>query len=329
MNKLLAASLIPTFLLSLFKCTFGGNAVEVEPDRTDEYRPSTIVEQSHLDNYKLIFDDYEYELRGISTNENRPNEANILGKIIRDATFISVDSSEITDSKSFIYSVSYRFFLSTTVYAMQFYYDGFVQVNNKYCYSFDKDQAQELYDTASSLVEAYKQEEQEKASEEEIYKAKMDNLTLQDVLNDINNQNPLVMDFRYALCSSTKYETKRDDALEDDGAIKPIVVSSTYTLISVSHDPTRDLERVTDIAFSGLLFGENPNEAPIEYKLIINEETLTANLSAVARDKFNRYYARSYYYDVDRTVVHNIFDNVYRLYDAKHPVETAEENTDR
>ena len=328
MNKILALASIPMVALSLFKCA----GEKSSSDYQAQYNPTNILGNGRFSNDTVTIDGYEYKL----SNEGQTNECTRIKELILGADYLG--SNDLDDSgMSFTYSFRKNgMIIGYTSYEYTFYDNGYATISGRtgekdssgnsiytrYYYKCDAKDAKALYDYVEGIVNDYKELERAKKAAEETATAAVDAFTLDDALSDIKSKNPLVVEFSSILASSTAYERKSDSELEDDGSIKELVINATYTLDSSSHHKPTTGDRTTNLKIKGTIQSE---ELPLNYTLSFNEENLSASLSVDTKDSFDRSYSRTYNYNLERNEVHSIFDNAFRLYEAKHPEEKGKE----
>ena len=328
MNKLFALISLPLLSLGLFKCA-GSSAIKV--DYSNKYNPANV-----FDTGKRISD------REIDINDHRysptENEGERLKELILDADFKSTkETNSLTTG--FTYTIRIPALIwGYSQYQYHFYTDGIASITGNtdekdengyyktttyYYKAKNTESAEALYDYANSIVEDYLEEQRQQQEEKESAEARVATFTFENALNDIRNQEKLFMDFSHAdYSSSENYVFYDDPKLEDDGSVKELILGATYTLITSSKTSTIG-NRYTFLSFSNTIQDENGNP-PLEYGITFDEDDLEVRFSVQTKDKYDRDYSKSEKYSVPRTTMHEIFDNVFRLYEAKHPAE--EEN---
>ena len=107
-----------------------------------------------------------------------------------------------------------------------------------------------------------------------------------------------------------------DPELEDDGSVKELILNTTYTPISSSHSSSSN-GRISHLSIGTPMKDENDNDTSLSWTLTFDEDDLVATLSVSTKDKFDRSYSKRDKYSIPRVDIHTIFDNAYRLFNAK------------
>ena len=329
MNKLLTLISLPLLSLGLSKCV-GSSVIKV--DYSIKYNPANV-----FDTGKRISD------REININDHRysptENESERLKELILDAEFKSTkETNSLTTG--FTYTIRIPALIwGYSQYQYHFYTDGIASITGNidekdengyyktttyYYKAKNTESAEALYDYANSIVEDYLEDQRQQQEEKELAEQRVANFTLENALDDIRNQEKLYMDFSHADYSSVdNYVSYSDPKLEDDGTIRPLVLEATYTPKASSNTSSGGL-RYTFLSLSNTIQDENGNP-PLTYEITFDEEDLEARFSVQTKDKYDRDYSKSYRYNVSRTTMHEIFDNAFRLYEAKHPPKDGNE----
>ena len=323
MNKLLTLTALPFLTFSLFKCS---NSSASNTNYAAKYNPSEKYNNNNIHYHHFSINGYDYE--------PSQEDASKLSQMIVDADFKSTNETSST-TKSFKYTIRISALLfGYNQYTYTFYYDGFASItqstgqkdkNDNYIYETynykcdDVKDAEAIYDYANQIVEDYREEQRQMKEASETANEIVNSFTLEDALDDIREMNPLTMAFHYH--DYTDYSRSKSDLeLEDDGTIKDLVLNATYAPFPNSNVGSAGLIS-TDIYIGRPMMDGNNEEYPVTYSFQLNEETLTAELNVYTKDKFDRSYAKRAYFTLDRAIIHSIFDNAFRLYEAKHPVE--------
>ena len=332
MNKLLTLISLPLLSLGLSKCS---TYPIVGTDYSKKYNPANVFDTDRKISYNQI---------SIDENNYSPseNECAKLKRMILDADFKSTkETNSLTTGFTYTIRIpaliwgysqyEYHFYTdgiaSITGYTDEKDENGYYKTATYYYKCKDTESAEALYDYANTIVENYLEEQRKQKEEREAAEARVAAFTLEKALEDIRNQEKLFMDFSHAdYSSSENYVFYDDPKLEDDGTVKELILGATYTLITSSKTSTIG-NRYTFLSLSNTIQDENGNP-PLTYGITFDEDDLEARFSVQTKDKYDREYSNGGRYSVPRATMHEIFDNVFRLYEAKHPAEeeNAEEN---
>lgn len=328
MNKLLAFASLPFFSISLFKCTLASN----EKDYAANYNPVEVLGSGSFSNNHVDINGYDYELR----KGDNYDEISKLHDLIKAADYVS--TSEInSDTDCFTYTVHKGAMIwGYSSYKYTFYNDGYVSIyknNGKkdndgndlystyYYKCSDVKDAEAIYDYVNTIVEDYKEEQRQMKAEEEAANERVNTFTIESALNEIRNQDKLFLYF-YCVDYNTEPDIRYSDPeLEDDGSVKELILNTTYTPVSSSHSSSSN-GRISHLSIGTPTKDENDNGTSLSWSMLFDEDDMDVSLSVKTTDKFARDYSKFYRYSISRADMHAIFDNAYRLYNAKHPVET-------
>ena len=328
MNKLLAFASLPFFSISLFKCTLTSS----EKDYAAQYNPTKILGSGNFSYNHVDINGYDYELR----KGDNYDEISKLHDLIKAADYVSTSETN-SDTDCFTYTVHKSAMIwGYSSYKYTFYNDGYASIyknngkkdndgNNLYSTYYykcsDVKDAEAIYDYVNTIVEDYKEEQRQMQAEEEAANERVNSFTIESALNEIRNQDKLLMYF-YCVDYNTEPDIRYSDPeLEDDGSVKELILNTTYTPVSSSHSSSSN-GRISHLSIGTPMKDENDNDASLSWSMLFDEDDMDVSLSVKTTDKFARNYSKSYRYSISRADMHAIFDNAYRLYNAKHPAET-------
>lgn len=323
MNKLLAIASLPFFSISLFKCT----PTSSEKDYAAQYNPTKILGSGNFSYNHVKINEYDYALRG----DDNHNEIGKLHDMILGAKYESTSEKSSSD-KTFTYTVHKKALIwGYSSYTYTFYYDGYTSIcetngkkdsDGNYLYSTynykcpDVKDAEAIYDYVDRIVEAYKEEEKQKDDAAEAANERVNSFVIENVLDYVRNQDKLIMNFYCVDYVSEPDVRYSDSELEDDGSVKELILNTTYTPIS-STQSFNTTGRISHLSIGNDTKDENSDEPALSWTLTFDEDDLVATLSVNTKDKFDRSYSKRDKYSIPRVDIHTIFDNAYRLFNAK------------
>ena len=270
----------------------------------------------------LSFDYYSYSPTEYSSGRTLEDDGTIKDLILN-ATYEELSSSVKDNSfyrRTFSFSRylkdeegkevwSYSFSLSENSYVISLYKqmrDKYERLYSKSLYfSIGRDTTHAIFD---KVIATY--EESERVRKE--YTAATDNFTIEDVVNDIKEQDPLSFFYQE---QSYYPEYKRHD-ITDDGGVKDILINATYPACNYVHD-----SEFIGIVFEGI--GITKEEKDEEgnvystYTCTIWRGNHVVELIKTMHDKYDRSYESTKYYDIGKDTCDTLFLKVLTLYETQ------------
>lgn len=230
-------------------------------------------------------------------------DGSINGNYIRFSKVIKDEQNQEKDKVRYSYSIDENGYLVSISKVMFDKYER--SYSNALYFTLTRDTTHEIFDKAIATYE-----ESERTRKE--YSAITDNFTIEDVVNDIKEQDPLSFFYQE---QSYYPEYKRHD-ITDDGGVKDILINATY--------PTYNY--VPDSEFRGIVFegiGITKEEKDEEgnvfstYTCTIWRGNHVVELIKTMHDKHDRSYESTKYYDIGKDTCDALFTKVLALYEAQ------------
>ena len=277
----------------------------------------------------LTLNDKEYL---ISSSEDIVKS--LKNKILDAGTFKNTSSTG-NSYKSFTYQVERSVMMWGRVrYKMQFFFDGYVNVyvdkyNDErkklpdyYSYQFDKEKAEDLYNTVVNYAnECDRKQEEEKETRRAMRDAaskeaedKIAAFTINDVINDLKKKEQLTVSFYY-LNSAEDY-SYFDNELEDDGSIVNEIINATYNKIATI-DRQINVIRNCYVGVEGSVT-LNDFKQPLTYSLSIVGQPSYVELSTSTHDSYGAAHNYRTKYSIDNESLTSLFDTAISVYEQKH-----------
>ncbi len=298
----------------LTKCLFGSHE-KTDEERYQENNPGYILKNNSYSTFEIDIDNYSYSFNDSVGNEEKKEI--IDNYIPSEGYFYHVEESEVnTSSDMFSLYVERSFFMvGRKSYTMKFYRNGFASVNNNYYYRFDADVANRLYNKVYAVLDTHRQEEIAKENEHKKYTEEVNDFKLSDVLDAVNNEEPLK--FLY-LARSDDY---RAAYIRDDGAMKDILANGTYE--KTTRPSGNDLVDVLEYDKS---INDQEGKLYCTYNMSIYEANYTVSITKSMTDSYGRHYSNVLYFKLDRTSMHALFDKAIEIYDDMKKEERKYKN---
>ena len=293
-----------------------------------DHNPHNVMNGRYSE-YTLTLNDKEY-LIGSSEDIVK----SLKNKILDAGTFKNTSSTS-NSYKSFTYQVERSVMMWGRVrYKMEFFYDGYVNVyvdkyNDErkklpdyYSYQFDKEKAEDLYNTVVSYAsERDRKQEEEKETQRAMRDAakkeaedKIAAFTINDVINDLKKKEQLTVSFYY-LNSAEDY-SYFDNELEDDGSIVNKIINATYNKID-SFDRQINVIRNCYVGVEGSVTLDDFKQ-PLTYSLSIVGQPSYVELSTSTHDSYGAAHNYRTKYSIDNESLTSLFDTAISVYEQKH-----------
>lgn len=230
-------------------------------------------------------------------------DGSIYGNTISFGKNIKDEQNEEKDKVRYSYSIDENGYL-VTIYKVMF--DKYDREYSKVLYlNLTRETTHAIFD---KVIATY--EESERVRKE--YSAATDNFTIEDVVDDIKEQDPLSF---YYQEQSYYPEYKRHD-ITDDGGVKDVLINATYPAYNYVHD-----SEFIGIVFEGI--GITKEEKDEEgnvystYTCTIWRGNHVVELIKTMHDKYDRSYESTKYYDIGKDTCDTLFLKVLTLYEAQ------------
>ena len=293
-----------------------------------DHNPHNVMNGRYSE-YTLTLNNKEYL---ISSSEDIVKS--LKDKILDAGTFKNTSSTS-NSYKSFTYQVERSVMMWGRVrYKMEFFYDGYVSVyvdkyNDErkklpdyYSYQFDKEKAEDLYNTVVNYAsERDRKQEEEKETQRAMRDAakkeaedKIAAFTINDVINDLKKKEQLTVSFYY-LNSAEDY-SYFDNELEDDGSIVNKIINATYSKID-SIDRQINVIRNCYVGVEGSVTLDDYKQ-PLTYSLNIVGQPSYVELSTSTHDSYGAAHNYRTKYSIDNESLTSLFDTAISVYEQKH-----------
>lgn len=269
------------------------------------YQYSNLSTTSYVLGVKIKDDDGVKELILNATYEPveiDPRSRPLYGNTISFDKNIKDEQNEEKNSVRYSYSIDENGYLVSIYKVMVDKYDR--EYSKVLYFTLTRDTTHEIFDKVIA-----KYEESERIRKE--YSATTDYFTIEDVVNDIKEQDPLSFFYQE---QSYYPEYKRHD-ITDDGSVKDILINATYPTCNYVHD-----SEFIGIVFEGI--GITKEEKDEEgnvystYTCTIMRGNHVVELIKTMHDKFDRSYESTKYYDIGKETCDALFTKVLVLYEA-------------
>ena len=318
MKKILLMTLLPISVFGLSSCD----------KNVRDHNPHNVMNGRYSE-YTLTLNNKEY-LIGSSEDIVK----SLKNKILDAGTFKNTSSTS-NSYKSFTYQVERSVMMWGRVrYKMEFFYDGYVSVyvdkyNDErkklpdyYSYQFDKEKAEDLYNTVVNYAnERDRKQEEEKETQRAMRDAakkeaedKIAAFTINDVINDLKKKEQLTVSFYY-LNSAEDY-SYFDNELEDDGSIVNEIINATYNKIATI-DRQINVIRNCYVGVEGSVT-LNDFKQPLTYSLSIVGQPSYVELSTSMHDSYGAAHNYRTKYSIDNESLTSLFDTAIGVYEQKH-----------
>lgn len=306
MKQIMLLTMIP-FL------SVGANRCERYTQYIDKHNPYEIFSNSDFSSNTVTIKGKSFSLSSYGGSVNYFKQT-----VLSVDEYKSVDKNGSSSTKFFKYSGYKRSGLwNEESCNLTFYYDGYVTVHDNekvrdkktgetktvatyYYYEFDKDIAAKLYDHVYDIYAELYERVLEDETEEIEARAKLEEVHLYDVLDDITDMSPVIFSFR-------TYKNNRVIAAsnyQDDGTIRNLIIMAKYDYDRYGSFNTSD----SYLQISGKL-GNG-----VSYNILVDErnEAMRLTLNTIARS--GRVCSKEDYYAMKSDEVEEIFDEVVKLY---------------